>query len=870
MLYRTQTILAGLLATSALAGLAPTALAQDAQTPDDEVIVTGRYIPNEKRATSEINSTMDQATFEATGAGDIADALTRVTGLSISQGKFILVRGLNERYSNATLNGAPLPSPEPLRRVAPLDLFPTSLLKGVVVQKTYSPEYGAEFGGGLISMKTEAVPSERFLNLSVSGSYNTETTGQEGYVYAGSDTDWLGYDDGLRKMPTLDSTGNLAAGENFENFRTLIVNTQPEIPVNFGGRISAGNRYDIGGGKSLGILASVGYDNSWTTRHGEDNVANIASGGTLNLLDDGWKDRTQNDISLNGLLTIGVELDDNNEIKATGLITRKSSALTRIETGVNREDIIYRNDYTEWYEREMYLGQLIGKHNFPSLHDMELTWRASYSGASRYAPYQRKVAYQDYEDGLGYRFLYNRQATDNTVDFSNLDDETKDLGADFKVPVMLSNMPVDVKFGAAYLDKTRDTSRDDFYYFGSVPAELRESRVDLIFSDPVIDAGILEIRRTGTSGFPDIANAGLEVQAAYAGIDAEVNERLRFAIGGRFEHSEQTTQTSIAYRDNSTFNYDPLKEDFFAPAATLTWTFAENMQLRLAASETINRPQFRELTPSIFINTDTDDRFVGNPYLTNSTSQNFDTRFEWYFGPKEFFTVGGFYKKFDKPVEEFIFNGIGQSNATSFLNAPSAELYGLEVEFEKNYSFETLNKFLPIFGNGDLTARELVIRSNYTYTDSSVSANGDVTIVVPTVDPSQGVTGLVLDASSLYTDGRPMQGQSEHLANVQLGVRDTVHNYEATFLLNYTSDRIRAVEAKSDGLPAIIEQLPMTLDFVFNWDFNVRGGNYTLGLKAQNILGDNYEASQSLGGTKVITDSYELGTTIGASLKRRF
>ena len=847
-----------LLLTSAL--ITVPAFAQDAPA-EDEVVSTGVFIPNEKRITSEITSVLDEEIFETTGAGDIASALTRVTGLSLSQGKFVVVRGLNERYSSATLNGSPLPSPEPLRRVAPLDLFPTSVLSDVVVSKTFAPEFSGEFGGGAINMKTKGLPDEKFLELSLSTSFNTETTLRDGLVYDGSGSDFIGFDNGLRDLPLLDANG--VPTENFENFSTLIIDTNDALPFNGGGRISAGNRYDLESGMSIGILATLGYDNSWENRAGEDNTANIGAGNELVLLDDGFKTSTENKISLNGLLGVGVEFNENHNVQIVGLATRQSSAEARILTGVDREDRIFRQDFTEWFEREVYMGQLLGEHYIPSLNDAEIRWRASYAEAGRDAPYERRVNYEDFEDGQGFRFQFNRPGSNNDIRFSTLDDTTLDLGLDFVFPVDFGARTAELKLGGAYLDKSRDSEQADFRYFGSIPVELRNSRIDLIFSDAVVNAGILEIRRGGTTGFPDVSEAALETLGAYASIDFEYNEFFRAAFGLRYEDSTQETAIAQATVADSRFDFDPLKEDFILPAATATFTFGDGFQLRLAASKTINRPQFRELTPSIFVNTDTDDRFVGNPFLRNSKSTNLDARLEYYFSANQFVTIGGFYKDFTDPIEEFIFNGLGESNATSFLNAPSAQLYGIEAEFEKKWD---LGEIVSNWGGG----KDFVLRSNYTYTDSSVSANGDVSITPPSVNPAQGVTPLTLSASGLYTDGRPLQGQSDHLANLQLGIDDYENGWEATLLLNYSSERIRAVEDLSNGLPSILEQLPLSLDFVYNHDLNIAGGDYTFGFKIQNILGDGYEATQTLGDSQIVVDDFDIGPTFAASLKRRF
>ena len=833
----------------------------------DEVIATGTFIPNEKRITSEITSVLDEDIFAQIGAGDIANALTRVTGVSIAEGKFPVVRGLNERYSYATLNGGSLPSPEPLRRVAPLDLFPTSVLSDVTVQKTYSPEFSGEFGGGAIFLRTRAIPTESFTSIALGTSANTETTLRNGFVYEGSDTDWLGFDDGLRDLPDFNPDGTTAG--NFENFDTLLIERQTNVPFNGSARVSAGNSFELGGETTLGVIATVGYDNAWQTRRGADNSAAI-SGGDLVTLRSAMEESTQNDINLNGYLGFGLEVDANNTVQLLGVATRQSTAEARIESGLDQEGRVFRTDFTEWFEREVYLGQLLGEHFIPSLNDAEFTWRASYAVAGRDAPYERRVNYEDFELGDGLQFQFNRPGTNNGLRFSELDDETLDLGADLLLPFSAGGMDVDFKFGGAYLDKTRDSQQFDFRYFGSIPGPLRNSRIDQIFSDAVFDAGILEVRRGGTTGFPDISDAALQVIGGYGQFDVTATEDLRLSFGARFETSEQDTAIQSSTVEGSFFRFDTLEEDFFLPAATLTYTVADSLQLRLAASRTINRPQFRELTPSIFVNTDTDDRFVGNPFLVNSESTNLDARVEYYFAPGQFVTVGGFYKDLSDPIEEFIFNGLGDSNATSFINAPSAEVYGLELEFEKNFRFDSLPVIGSAFEGGE---RDLVLRANYTYTDSTVSADGDVFITPPTVDPSRGVTPVTVAASGLYTDGRRLQGQSNHLANVSLGVEDFERGWDAFLLLNYTSDRIRAVEDLSNGLPSIIEELPLSLDAVVNFqmgDTPVLGEGVEFGFKVTNILDDDYRATQSLGDNEVVIDSYDIGTTFSASIKKSF
>ncbi len=853
--------------TSSLVGFS--AHAQDATTDvvQDEVVSTGVFIPNEKRITSEITSVLDEEMFETIGAGDIAGALTRVTGISLSQGKFAIVRGLNERYTSSNINGSPLPSPEPLRRVAPLDLFPTSVLSDVVVSKTFRPEMSGEFGGGAIALSTRSVPNESFFDISISGAANTETTSKDGFITSGSNNDIFGFDDGLRDLPPLDANGEVLPGSNFENFNTLLI-SETQIPGDWAVRLTGGTRKDFDNGGSLGVLATLGYSNDWTTQRGVSNVARIGGNG-LELVEGLSEVTTTNDIGLNGLLTVGYEFDENNEVTFNALMTRSTTIGSEVNEGFTQEFDSFRRETNEYFEREAYMGQILGEHYISSLNDAEITWRASYSVAGRDAPYERFIDFENDGDG----FFLENDTNSNGLTFTTLDDDTYDAGLDITIPVDFGDRTIDVKFGGAYLDKSRDTEQSLFRYIGgtggTIDPSLGTLRPDVLFSDDLLDAGLIQIDRLGTVGFPDLSSASLKTIAGYVGLDTEITPELRIALGGRFESSTQTTQIGIAFSDDPLVTLPELQDDFFLPAATLTYTFADSFQLRLAASKTINRPQFRELTPTVFINPATNGQFVGNPFLVNSEATNIDARLEYYFASNQFFTIGGFYKDLTNPIEEFNFNALPQPNSTGFINAPSAELYGMEVEFERRWALADI--FEKIGLSSDTGDKDFILRSNYTLTTSSVSADGDVVFAGISPNPGTGIaTPNPIAASGLYTDGRSLQGQSDHLANLQLGIKDYDKNMEATLLLNYQSERIRSVESAADGLPSIIEQLPLTVDFVFNYDFQVRKGDYSLGLKVQNILGDDYEAFQELDGSSVVIDGYDIGTTFSASLKRSF
>ena len=304
MIKHSLTLKGSLLATSALIGVSVTILTGaparsgeaappvvEAEEPEI-VIVRGMFIPDVVRETSEVANVLLPEDLVRQGDDNAAQALVRLSGLSVINSRFVYVRGLGERYSSALLNGSPLPSPEPLQRVVPLDLFPSNILAGALVQKTYSPQFPGEFGGGVINLETVGVPNERFISMAVSGGYNTETSFRKGLTYKGSDTDWSTFDAKVRDTPR-ELTAAMAAGrgritegnftdgelqtigQSFVNAPLNLMQRLESVPGNFAIDVSAGDRFNLSWG-TVGAVVVLGYDNSWTTRRGVQEEGIIA------------------------------------------------------------------------------------------------------------------------------------------------------------------------------------------------------------------------------------------------------------------------------------------------------------------------------------------------------------------------------------------------------------------------------------------------------------------------------------------------------------------------------------------------------------------------------------------------------------------
>ena len=318
---------------------APAEEAPEISIPGGEIVVTGQRDRNIQRAAPQVVSILGSAEIAKTGEGNIAGALGRVTGLSVVGNGYVYVRGLGDRYSLALLNGSPLPSPEPLKRVVPLDLFPSSIIASSLVQKSYSVNYPGEFGGGVINLTTKSTPNEPFISIGGGLSYDSETTNQLGYTYYGSSTDWTGFDNGQRDLTSglknfFSSGERLSAGviDNVElakgivNTRNGLTQRIPNMPVNTNLSLSAGKSFELGE-TTLGVIATAGYSNKWITR---DVLSQTSFESDLaDLQSDFRRVITDNRIVANGMLGLGLEFG-RNKIRWTNLYIRDTLKHTRI------------------------------------------------------------------------------------------------------------------------------------------------------------------------------------------------------------------------------------------------------------------------------------------------------------------------------------------------------------------------------------------------------------------------------------------------------------------------------------------------------------------------------------------------------------
>jgi outer membrane receptor protein involved in Fe transport len=836
------------------------------------IIVTGRRGRNPQRSSTQVLSVLSEEDIARTGEGDIAGALSRVTGLSLVGDGRVFVRGLGDRYSLAMLNGLPLPSPEPLSRVVPLDIFPTSVIASALVQKTYSANYPAEFGGGVINLTTKAVPVEDFLSVSFSGGGDTETTLENGLTYFGSEWDTFGFDNGNRDIPSnlqtfLDSgerigTVPLSVSEGIAGqlLPTNLVTLQrnDNLPANFSASITGGASIEMGGDTYLGLIATASISNNWRNR------SVISQGGSSDLstlFQDFNTFITDNNILVNGLIGVGLDFGPHT-VRWTNLYIRDTLKTARLEQGTDIlpgfDGFDFQNQQTAWFERQLIDSQLVAEFDFDGF-DIDL--RGGYARTDREAPFNTTVSYTRTNipgDPFGDEFVaYFNQLSDagiTTVAFDDLQEELWFAGADFSVELTDT---FEITVGGAYSDTDRRSVSREFRPFiaGDVLGDEIVPALGLRRPGDIINGATLagfNVTLTEATPFPAF-DAALETKAGYGLFRWLPTETLTIEAGVRYEDASQTVDLDQTIFNTPIAGSTPtdIGNDYILPSGTITWELVKDLQLRFAASQTIARPQFRELVEQTYFDPESNRRFRGNPFLDDSELINVEARAEYYMGGTNRISLAGFYKEIDNPIENTLLSASGQV-LTSFANAPSAELFGAEIDFV--YGVDLYD-----FGGSFFETKKLLFIANYTYTQSEISVGpGDIAPVPG--NPTQA-------ADQLFDNGAPLVGQSDHIGNFSVGIEDTEKVQQFTVLFNYASER---VTLRGGALPDVVEDPGLTVDLVARSEIGVLGQPLELSFEVRNIFGrDNFEF-QELNGNRIEINTFQVGTAFQIGVKANF
>ncbi|MBN2804025.1 MAG: TonB-dependent receptor [Deltaproteobacteria bacterium] len=787
----------------------------------------------ERQESSHVEDVIGAEQMAKTGDSNAASALKRVTGITVVGGKYVYVRGLGERYSSTLFNGAMLPSPEPERRVIPLDMFPSGMLESVVIQKSYSPEMPGEFGGGVVMLRSRNYPKKFLFDVSLSGEIVTGTTFSDGWKSVSGTTDWLGVDGGFRDLDpefvkaTKDQKlveGDLInPGFTLEDIERLGESMPKQwksyketVPPGFGASVSIGNTFKLRKIK-LGVLASGMYDNDWESLEQEYTVYNMGANGMEPFHSYSFENTT-NTVKTAAFLALGLEFSKNHKIRSTTMINRISDNMTRWYEGHNRDvDTDIRVLRIRWVERQLFSQQLLGEHVLEPLHNLGIDWRYTYSRATRDEPLRRQARY-DLEDAENGIWKLSNRPDGNSLLYSDLLDTTHDIGFDLNMPFdFKNNTHFKISTGGAFAIRNRESDTRRFTFntkksnsFPSTGDTPLSNDPHELFNDEFI--GPFKWVVEGEDGPEDRDFAGMEIfettqptdnytasqniAAGYLKVDLELFDELKLMGGVRIEKSDQSVKTFELFTPTPQVTEAKLKTVDPLPAVTANWTFVKDMVLRAGYGRTVSRPEFRELSEARFNDVTGGRDLYGNPDLKRATIDNFDLRWDWFWESGNVLSFGGFYKYFNSPIEVSI--DPAAQTAMTWRNAKSAKNFGLEFDIKRSFAWIT-EKLSDFYFAG-----------NASYIFSRVQ---------------------LTEAGIQTSDKRPLQGQSPYVINAQLGYDNIDQKFSAIILYNVFGARISEVGAS--GLPDTYEQPFQYLNFVIKKKFRDRFG---ASFKIQNIL----------------------------------
>ena len=747
-----------------------------ALTPEEqtlgEVTVTGIARRNTETAMVQVakNSPVIVNNVSAQEIGKTQDSnagevIRRVPGVSLIDDKFVMVRGLSQRYNNVWINGGAAPSSEADSRAFSFDLIPSAQIDNMQIVKTPSPEYPADYTGGFIVVNTKDIPVENITQVQVGGNWNTTSVFRNFAHAKGSATDFLGFDNGMRSLNggfnaslrPIGNGGTDLTGNGLNNDWTT-KSMKPFGDLKLSANI--GRRWELGRNQ-LGMIAALNYTNEYRTfadmqnnQFGVYDERNDRSIYLSNSLDNQYNNNTRLGAMLNlTLLTAG----GNSKLQMKNIFNQLGNDRYTFRQGVDEQNNDTRSAEYYYRSRTTYNGQFTGKH---TLNDDELDWSLSYSYANRNVPDRRRYLQND---ALETGTIQLTTGNDISREWTKLDEHILSAAVNDKHDFDLNGWRPSIKVGAYGEYRTREYKTREFIYNwepedNNLPADFRKSDLPTLLSNSD-NFGQDKLYLLEEPNMRDNYKGHNTMGAGYLAATLPLG-KLNVYAGVRYEYDRMELVTNTRDDRPSPLSHFYKYSDLF-PSLNTTYKFSNKHQLRLSYGKTVNRPEFREVSPSVFYDFDLAADVKGNTELTPCYVQNLDLRYEFYPSRGELISVALFYKYFDAPIEWTYTLSGGNRLIYSYTNADHANNYGIEVDIKKDLSFIGLPNFSWSF-NGAL------IKSRVNFSGNALMEN------------------------------RPMQGQSPYLVNTGIFYKNDKQQLDIALLYNRIGKRIIGV-GRSEG-----------------------------------------------------------------------
>lgn len=792
-----------------------------------------------QRSSANVVNGISAQEIARTPDANAGEAVRRVSSASLVDGRYVYVRGLGERYSTALLDGISLPTPEPEKRVVPLDLFPSSMIESVFTVKSFTADLPGDFAGGVVSIQTKAMPDEGFFRISTGVGYNANLNDVDVVTYEGGDTDWLGVDDGTRGLPSgFPDRISITAprGEVAELHDLLEGDFVSEVKQADFGDLNKSFGLSFGGPAALfgdtgGYYAGLSYSYNANARDQREFYPSLAADLFAYDFDTQLGLR---EVSWGGLGGYGFELGPTDRLSFKVLLTHNTEDEARIVTGPFDLSTsgFARISRFQFVERLLLSNQLKGEHKVGWIGDGRFEWDASYGLATREEPDTRQSFYVG-QSRTG-EFFFN-ETGDNGRFFSDLTDHLVQGATKLSTRIPIFGRAAILDLGLRGGWRTRDFSARRFSYEDASPAGRTLLAEDLFTSENVAAGNIRFLERTEPNDEYDAEELS---GAAYASLDMGLSDALRLTAGVRVEGND----TRLDSFDPASGNrVEGLSADLSTveplPTLGLRWELSEDQVVHLSAARTIVRPQFRELAPFRY---DTYlESTLGNPFLQNGEIYNADARWSLFPNVGEILSVGAFYKRFNDPIEIVRLPTAGTGTGTPEpYNGPGAYTYGVEVELRQDLG--NLTGALQGFG----------LSANASLAESKVQQDEPVEVFAGS---SAGEGPTILDPEVFTNDSRPLVGQSDFLVNASLYYTSGATGTTATLLYSGVGERLAQVGTL--GFDDIYEQPRHTFDLSLEQPL---WRALSAKLSLQNLTDEPYEFR--LGDD--VTTRYEIGRQV--------
>ncbi len=760
---------------------------------------TEKAVLQEVKKAESVVTAISSEQIAKTQDNDAAKAAARVPGVTLMENRFIMLRGLSQRYNSVQINNINAPSTEVDKRAFSFDLVPSSMLDKILIFKSGAAELAGDFAGGVIKLYTKNNVEKDFINVNIGFGYRVNTTflnHQNNNI--GGVTDYFGFDNGNRALPsnfpkTLAGVPNSLAliyGKDLSNNYQLNSTT---APMDFGASVSFGKNFKFGSKAHLFTINNVGYSTNYQYatmhryRYQNDQINYVRQ--MFNYRDENYSIESKISVLSNWILN----LNKNTSISLKNMYNQLGENETTIRTGVNpteRPNTEFKNYGFHYTSRSIYSGQLELNHKLNDMGD-KISLTGGYSKIKRNEPDYRRFRTYRTEGSTGEYTMIDPPSSslfDAARFYSNLNEHTVsgtiNYEKNFKNPFD-SAKNIIIRTGVYLESKSRDFAARWFGYVyngnGSLKDAFLKQPIDQIFSPANMNSTAGWRPSEGTNP-NDKYIAQNNLGAAYIGATIPLN-KLNISFGVRAEQFNQSLNSAT----QSDTVVVKLNNRNFLPSVNMSYYLTEKSLVRLAYSRTLNRPEFRELAPFVYYDFVYDVNIVGNPNLKSATIDNADMRYEIYPTSSETVSLGVFYKNFKNPIENYV-QPVGLSQQYTLRNAKQATNFGTELEVRKSLDNVTQNKYL----------KNLSIVLNTSFIYSQVNLGSDSTL-------SQART-------------RPLQGQSPYIINAALFYNNEKKGFNLNLAYNIFGKRIAYVG--NNVFPTVYEMPRQAIDLTMSKELN--------------------------------------------------